>query len=459
MERTLSAPNPNRVSGTQSVLNPNAPVAPIFNSQHTRPAAATVASEPATRCSTPRPKSASQDLEAASRAAMLGKDSRRIIPEESWDNTASGESGDDEKFDGSGLGEEEGEAGDEEDDEEDPGNREVDRANDELLSKVLAEGNWSSTHRGDMRGKQGSGDGAGAAKTGGKSKGSARCRKIRPNWLMNPFRKVLESCRQRNQQGQFRLYSTEGTFWVRGKSAYFILQKQGVRITPEMLYNPTFFVWDCDALSPDGIPCPNCGTKLTRHGAVEDPRIVVGMNEPFWLVGFRYRCRRCSEAKQDGKNVVFRSWDRRIIAKCRPELAAEFPARLSHRSAIENGLFELMRSCFQNGMGSKQFSDLLRTQHLLRYDKQHLQYLEHVYSLQLSEWLGHKFRSFPEFEDRGPAGYQGYVPGGEWLRNMYDLYIEEHGDEIDQYTALLSAQVCALDHSHKVRIQFLEFYH
>jgi hypothetical protein len=37
-------------------------------------------------------------------------------------------------------------------------------------------------------------------------------------------------------------------------------------------------------------------------------------------------------------------------------LQDEFPAYLSHQSAMANSLFALMHTCFQYGMGSKQFS-------------------------------------------------------------------------------------------------------
>jgi len=33
---------------------------------------------------------------------------------------------------------------------------------------------------------------------------------------------------------------------------------------------------------------------------------------------------------------------------------------------------------------------------------------------------------------------------------MYDKLIEEHGTQIDQKAAMLPAEICAIDHSHKV---------
>ncbi|KXN85184.1 hypothetical protein AN958_11607 [Leucoagaricus sp. SymC.cos] len=115
-------------------------------------------------------------------------------------------------------------------------------------------------------------------------------------------------------------------------------------------------------------------------------------------------------------------------------------------------LFEFMRSCFQNGIGSKQFADMLRVQHLLAHDHLKLQYLNHVahYQESLDRWSGKKFEPFPDFDDTSPNGRHGYTPSSEWLRNMYDSYIELHKKEINQHMSMLTGEVCSIDHSHKV---------
>jgi len=33
---------------------------------------------------------------------------------------------------------------------------------------------------------------------------------------------------------------------------------------------------------------------------------------------------------------------------------------------------------------------------------------------------------------------------------MYDRFMEDHRHEFNQHTAMLSAEICAIDHSHKV---------
>jgi hypothetical protein len=57
---------------------------------------------------------------------------------------------------------------------------------------------------------------------------------------------------------------------------------------------------------------------------------------------------------------------------------------------------------------------------------------------------------FSQFDDVSEEGYHGYVPSGQWLRDVYDQCIEEHWADITQLMAMLKADVIAIDHSHKV---------
>jgi DNA-directed RNA polymerase subunit RPC12/RpoP len=136
--------------------------------------------------------------------------------------------------------------------------------------------------------------------------------------------------------------------------------------TAEQMYNPQMFYWDPDYLVPGGILCPYCGTKLGRHGLTW-PRQVVDLNVCFYMVGQRYKCPKCTNKESNKTTVTFNNWDPKIIAKL-PPLAAEFPAYLSHRGAISKPVFDLMRTCFQYGFGSKQFSNSLQVLHRLTFD-------------------------------------------------------------------------------------------
>jgi len=286
------------------------------------------------------------------------------------------------------------------------------------------------------------------------SKGSQR-RFSLPPWLSVAFKDQVEEA---NKRGDLmpKLYSVHKTFWFPQQSPYFLLQKASV--SPQDLYNPRFFLWDPECLVMGGIGCPKCSTKLHRHGHASRPRCVVGLNETFWIIGYRYYCSQCVNPVSGKKTVTFRSWDPTIIERLPVHLALEFPAQLSHRSGITLSAFHFMRSYFQNGMGAKQFSDGLRVQHLRKYDEHHLQYLHAVQSRQsISKWKGQTYAAFLPFEDQSPLGLHGFVPSSQWLRDIYHGFIEKHEKDFHQHTSMLSGEICALDHSHKVNpsINFL----
>ncbi|KAF5326444.1 hypothetical protein D9611_000570 [Ephemerocybe angulata] len=385
----------------------NVPLAPIFGTRLPRQSA----SEPTTRVPTPTASANPLPPPGPVTPPVVPSDQCTIPEENIAEGTNHAGIADDESSaDGAGLGEP-----DDDSDDEDAGEEEGDLEDD------------------------------GELEDGAVPKKKTRNRIPLPEEVKKAFDGHIEECRTRNHLGQPRLYWYNKTFRFPQQATWFSLQKPD--LSPQKLYNPAFFLWDPRALVK--IPCPNCSTELQRHTHIERPRRCVSFASTFWIIGFRYRCSQCSRSKPAGKNVTFRSWDSRILAVLPPALAAEFPARLSHRSAVDVDMVEWMRSCFQTGMGSKQFSDVLRVQHLLQYDKLHLQYLQHISKNTLDDWMGTKYAGFLPFTDRSPAGFHGYIPGGQLLRTVYDRYIEQHGHHFDQHTSLLSAEVNALDHSHK----------
>ena len=143
------------------------------------------------------------------------------------------------------------------------------------------------------------------------------------------------------------------------------------------------------------------------------------------------------------------SWDSRILAALPKALAAEFPVVLTRRSALSSPILALQRSLFQKGLGAKQFSNILTTLHMRHFDQIHLQYLHMIFEGQTqSPWKNQSFQPFSEFSDS--QGHSGYIPSSTWFHNLYNSLIEEHLPRIYQYSAMLPARVCAIDHSHKI---------
>ncbi|KAF7783068.1 hypothetical protein Agabi119p4_2444 [Agaricus bisporus var. burnettii] len=229
-----------------------------------------------------------------------------------------------------------------------------------------------------------------------------------PRWLMEPFEAAIEESKRRDNHGLPPLYQ-KSTFWFPTPAPYFLF-RLCAHVLPQTLYNPRLFLWDPLALYR--IPCPRCKLPLNRHSHIRHPRRCVDLNTTFWIIGYRYRCRHCTNPRTGRQTITYRSWDPRIMESLPPELAAEFPACLSYRSGMSKQLFELMRSTFQNGIGSGQFADLLGVQHLLAYNDLHLQYLNHLIARQqsLDSWIGAMYTPFLPFDDLSPQGHHSYTP-------------------------------------------------
>lgn len=283
---------------------------------------------------------------------------------------------------------------------------------------------------------------------GGESSNTARW--PLPEWLTLSFNEKLAESEQ-CVNGWPPLYHHHCSFWFPCTSTFFLLKdlKNGL----SDLFNPQFFLWDPMPLcQPLRIPCPNCKTPLHRHGHICHPCRCIGIDSPFWIIGYHYQCSQCHHPLSQKNTVTFQSWDKKILAILPCALALEFPAVLSHQSSLSKEAFGIMCSCFQSGMGPKQFLDALHMQHLRCHDILHLQYLHSLTTQNittcLSQW---SFEVFLPFNDVSlKHRFNGFVPSAQWLCNIYDHFIESHQQELNQHIALLSAKVCAIDHSHKV---------
>jgi hypothetical protein len=243
-----------------------------------------------------------------------------------------------------------------------------------------------------------------------------------------------------------------GTFWFPQRSTYFILQDANV--TPQKLYPRRWFLWDPMTLCPTGIACPNNKKhRLVRHGPIPAPRCGIDVDTRIFMIGYRYRCPECIHPKSGKINsVTFRSWDDLILKHLPKTLAAEMPVVFSHRRAVSTRLLHLIRACRQGGMGMKQFTDALHTLHLQNYDHIHLVYLHEISKRMggVATYCGKKWIPFPPFDDRSPDGFHGYIPSAPLLWNFHDRLIESRSHDFYQHMAMLTGEVCAIDHSHKV---------
>lgn len=279
---------------------------------------------------------------------------------------------------------------------------------------------------------------------------NSRTRQKLPSIVYEAYQNHLDYLkRTKDIHSKPRIY-VEGTFWLPRKSNFFLLHGSS-KPRPSQFYTPPFFLWDPEHLIQGSLLCPKCHSSLERL-QVTRPRRVVDLEDCYYMIGQRHRCLKCKHPRSGKHTVTYNSWDPRIRDMLPHEPQAEFPAILSHRSAISADVFALMRSCFNYGVGSKQFSHILLGLHHRRFSHIHVQYLDGILSrsnrTDLNDGPQPTFEAFSKFAD--PEGYAGFVPSSSWLCMMYDSFVEKHGTEIDQKTAMLSADIIAIDHSHKV---------
>ena len=75
----------------------------------------------------------------------------------------------------------------------------------------------------------------------------------------------------------------------------------------------------------------------------------------------------------------------------------------------------------------------------------------------LDHWGDQKLKSFLAFNNQSPDGMHGFVPSAQCLRDLYNDFIESHCEDFNQHMGMLTAEVAAIDHSHKVCISFVYF--
>ncbi|CAK5267877.1 unnamed protein product, partial [Mycena citricolor] len=273
-----------------------------------------------------------------------------------------------------------------------------------------------------------------------------------PTWVTSRFTSHVAASAQRGADGLPPLYRDHKSFWFLAEDPFFSTQNVE-DLKPESLFHPRFFLWDPMALGQ--VPCPRegCRSNLNRHATIKRPRRCVDFDDTFYMIGYRYRCPKCVHSKSGKNTVTYNSWDAAILCKIPRALANAFPAVLSHRSAISERVFMFMRSCFQSGMGAKQFSDALRVRHLENYDKLQVSYLSTIARARSDNiWLGanRKYKHFLPFEDMSSDGFHGYIPSSQLLRDLFDRFIEHHGPDFNQAISLLTGWLCAIDHSFKL---------
>jgi hypothetical protein len=227
--------------------------------------------------------------------------------------------------------------------------------------------------------------------------------------------------------------------------------------TPAEVYNPPIFFWDPLPLVEGGICCPspecssrNGQSKLSRWGWARRLRRVNDFDENIYLLGRRYICNK----KGGGCGRTLTSWAPSVLKMLPSTLQRAFPFYLTHRSGCTIAMLEHLRHNFAtSASGATHFSNLVRSQHLHRYDVKCLNYLKAV--LRRVELRDENDEGAVTYPDLGTyadtEGNCGFVPSAPWFVNIYNNYINSMRPHIEQHASMQSLDVLALDHSFKVR--------
>jgi hypothetical protein len=201
-------------------------------------------------------------------------------------------------------------------------------------------------------------------------------------------------------------------FWIRAEVAQCICKKlkiesdkpgyyKGVKVwLPEIQWGP-----DCTPC------CVRCGESKSvgDHGFDKDAqRLVVGVQANYYIITRRWKCHACK--------VNFWAWHTSCLRKLPCMKVCEFPALLTHRSAIDKEVLSLIRALCPEGTRCEHISNLLRELHLKEFDR--LRLLD-VHKELKKTLLNPQYDPTPFSLFCDQDGYAGKVPTRDYIPAVY----------------------------------------
>ncbi|KAF9470560.1 hypothetical protein BDN70DRAFT_998898 [Pholiota conissans] len=244
-----------------------------------------------------------------------------------------------------------------------------------------------------------------------------------------------------------------GSLWMHPPDP--IMSLHQYRFEPELLYRPRIFFW-LPHFFVDVMNCPNCRSGVLEKNGACPPRRIVDIEDVFWIVTWKYYCRK-------GCQTHFRGWNPLIINSLPPYIRHAFPAVLSRKGGLSLAVISLLRSSNQHKMGPSGVRSTLLEMHTHKYNIRYAQYLKAVFELirgrqevtnsqssqsTLHQFLGLDVPIFGDFSD--PEKYAGFVSSEFYLAEMMNQAIERDEADANQHTSCLNPDQIAIDDSHKV---------
>ncbi|SPQ94150.1 unnamed protein product (mitochondrion) [Plasmodiophora brassicae] len=254
-----------------------------------------------------------------------------------------------------------------------------------------------------------------------------------------------------------------GQLWVRFGSAA-VRQLLVGDLDPNRFYVYDVFVWDPETMASDiPIHCPHCRQRRSArqakpgdynvvHHSWTAGRRVVTRDSCYFIIARTYRCTRCKGSK--APSYTFSAYHENFLSQLPDFIRVQFPALLTHRSAIDNSIIEEMRSLTEQGVSIEGYHRMLMEWHTSRYTRLQIQWFGSL--LHCKRGIGYRFTrelgdSPPQFSSfADPDRYNGFVPSPSYLKYCLVKFHRQVRPLMDLLIQTVSGRILKLDHSFKI---------
>ncbi|XXQ37259.1 SANT domain-containing protein [Plasmodiophora brassicae] len=254
-----------------------------------------------------------------------------------------------------------------------------------------------------------------------------------------------------------------GQFWVRFGSAA-VRQVFVDDLDPNRFYLYDVIVWDPETMASDiPIHCPHCRQRRSArqakpgdynvvHHSWTAGRRVITRDSCYFIVGRTYRCTRCKGTK--APSYTFSAYHEGFLAQLPEFIRVQFPAFLTHRSAVDYSVIEEMRSLTEQGVSIEGYHRMLLEWHTARYSRSQIQWfgsLQHCMKgigYSFTREMGNSPPQFSSFAD--PDRYNGFVPSPSYLKYCLVKFHGQVRPLMDLLMQTVSGRILKLDHSFKI---------
>ena len=205
------------------------------------------------------------------------------------------------------------------------------------------------------------------------------------------------------------------------------------------------------------MPCPTCGDvgrRVTQDGWAA-PRFVVGIDRAYFLLGKKYICRNCADAR---RKCRFRSYNPDAVAHLPTWMQWQMPAYVGRKTAISHVLLDLLCRQPCNGQSFRDFANMVRELNVKNYWRLSGIYYSFAVADRLNPtiegaaWYLHsenaKVAEFSAFRD--PERYMGRAVSVGFLIKHYMRYAFSRWNFVRKSIQRVGGKYLRGDHSFKL---------